>query len=118
MILGLDFYDTITARPQVYAQLAQAIRDAGGKVIIISAVHAKNVSKLKQRIAASGVPHDDVEVLTFNSYPEVPALKLVACQKHSVDLMIDDRADTCNVLIRAGLFGIQSPPSLRDGAKR
>lgn len=100
MIVGLDFNGTITKNPKLFKRLSAALLAAGYPVYIITAVRASNVSATRQSITKSKVPHTAIEIVVFREFEEIPELKLRACQRLGVKLMIDDMPHTCELLAK------------------
>ena len=104
MNIGIDFYDTITSDPSKFRRLVRGLEEKGCQVFIISAVKRENMGRLavdyeKSRVGGKLVP------VIFDSYFDVPKLKLGECQRLGVSELIDDRADTCKLLSDNGIRG-------------
>lgn len=110
MILGLDFYGTITTNVRRFKDLAQTILDSKGEVYIISAVAPENEQRVKQDIKHSRIPYTDVDVITYTHHNQVPKLKLEKVRQRHVDIMVDDRTDTCVLLAKYGYTALAIAP--------
>jgi len=95
MILGLDFYDTITKHPQTYRDLAYAVLADGGEVYIISAIKKGSKTPPIQKYA---IPNTATIIVEFNTIKETPRLKYEACLNNGVQLFIDDMQPTIDYL--------------------
>lgn len=109
MKVGIDFYDTLTAYPEIYATMIQALEDSGVEVYIISAVKAENEERARRAIDNCDLAYTEVRIIVFEEYDQVPELKLWACKELGIQMMIDDRADTCAKLNKAGILALCSP---------
>lgn len=99
-MIGIDYYKTITTDPKLFKRLATAYMAADYPVYIITAVHQKNVAKVKEEIRKSKVPHTQVHVVVFTNYEDIPMLKLAACKELGVKIMYDDMEETCILLAK------------------
>lgn len=110
MTLGLDFYGTISSYLKRFRELAQEVLDGGGKVYIVSAVHPENEQRLLLDIKRSRMPYTAVAVIPYERYQRVPKLKLEKCRELRIDVMIDDRQDTCALLAKRGYTALFVTP--------
>lgn len=108
MILGLDFYKTITVCPRVYKKLAETILAGGGQVHIITAVKSKNVEKVKVELAATDVPYTELHIVEFTEYNDIPELKAQVCGRLELDMLIDDMRETVELVYKSHIVGVQS----------
>ena len=106
MNVGIDFYDTITSDPPKFRRLIGRLKEKGHTVFVISAIREENMDRLKRDFKRSRMRCELVPVV-FNGFFDVPELKLRECQRLGIDEMIDDRADTCELLERNGIRGTQ-----------
>lgn len=105
MKIGFDFYGTIDTEPNKFKRLMQEARANGDEVYIISAIQYNNTDKLRGNArrffgTATLVP------VYANTYMEQPMAKLRTCSVMGIDLMIDNRADTCQLLKQHGISTI------------
>lgn len=102
MIIGLDFYDTITMEERRFKKLTDSLVTGGAEVYIISAIKQENLKRLQKDFRKShniGVLHP----VFFENYGQVPKLKYQACKELGVDFMIDDRIDVCQYIAAHGI---------------
>lgn len=97
-MIGIDYYRTITQEPKLFKRLATAYISAGYPVYIITAVRAENVSKVRQSVIKSKVPHTRLEIVVFKNFEDIPKLKLEACKRLGVKIMYDDLEAVCTLL--------------------
>lgn len=90
MILGLDFYDTVSAWPVALRKLAQSVLDAGGEVHIVTAVKRANEDKVRRHIKDSRLPHTSIQVVFFDNHNEVAKLKVPVYRELNCDVVIED----------------------------
>lgn len=81
MIFALDMDDTITAEPEFFSVLAQALRAQGHKVYIITARPDIMRKQTELYLSNRNIPHDGVHFVTD---------KLEAANKLGVDFAFDD----------------------------
>lgn len=103
MRIGIDFYDTITDNPSKWRRYIKELTLEGHHVYIISAIHACNIDRLRSdfrhtRNAGALMP------VVYDNFFDVPRLKYEACKRLGINVFIDDRKDTCDLL---GLHGIK-----------
>ena len=106
-MIGIDFYKTITKYPKYFRNLAAMYIQSGYPVYIISAVHPKNVAKLREEVKRSKVPYTHLEVVPFIDVEDIPQLKLYACQRLGVKFMYDDMDSVCQLLLKEGIGTFQ-----------
>jgi len=104
MVIGLDFYGTITKNPKFFRQLTAALIAAGHLVYIISAVGEANVEKLKKDVRHSHVSHTALEIITFIDFEFVSGLKAEACKRLGVQCLIDDSDENCRDATKLGVM--------------
>lgn len=107
MILGLDYYGTISKHPQSYRELAEAVIQFD-EVYIISAVKTGNRQRAEREIKKSGVQCTAIKVIEYDKLSQVKQLKLEACLELGVRVMIDDRQETVEYLSSKGIVGLLS----------
>lgn len=98
IIVGLDYYRTITNDPKLFRELSAALIAAGCTVYVITAVRSANVEKTRQSIKHSKVPSTYIEFVIFENFKDIPRLKLEACKRLGVKLMLDDLPEICKLL--------------------
>lgn len=90
MILGLDFYDTITAYPVAIRKLAESILAAGGEVHIVSAIKPVNTERSARHLKDARIPYTSVQWLYYERHEDMPKLKVPVYKKLGCDIIIDD----------------------------
>lgn len=108
MILGIDLYGTLTSYPVRLKELAYSVIDAGGSVVVISAVKEGNESRAIST-ALRYLPEATVKTVVYDNYGMVPKLKYDACVELGVTLYIDDRKDTVNYLNKRKILSLLVP---------
>jgi hypothetical protein len=107
MVIGIDFYGTISAYPRTFRKLSESFLTAGDQVYIISAAKRQNISILRDEIKKSKIRYTALEIIVFDDYLKIPELKLLACKRLGIRLLFDDREDTCTLLARHGVLTAQ-----------
>lgn len=107
MIVGIDYYRTITKDPKLFKRLSASLLSVGYPVYIITAVRVSNVSATRHSILKSKVPHTAIEIVVFRDFDEIPELKLNACKRLGVKLMIDDLPQVCELLGKNKILTLQ-----------
>lgn len=107
MVIGLDFYGTVTRNNKIFRNIAQALIAQGHEVYIVSAVKRNNISKLKTELKHSKVPYSYLEIVPYENYWEIPELKLKACKRLGIRMLLDDNEDTCQLLSEQGILTAQ-----------
>lgn len=102
MKIGIDFYGTIDDAPNQFKRLIQEMNANGDEVSIISAIKYDNTDRLRGDARRFLGVARLVPVYT-NTYMEQPMAKLRTCSVMGIDLMIDNRADTCALLKQNGI---------------
>lgn len=102
MKIGIDFYGTIDDAPNQFKRLIQDANDNGDEVSIISAIKYDNTDRLRGDARRFLGVARLVPVYT-NTYAEQPMAKLRTCSVMGIDLMIDNRPDTCQLLKQNGI---------------
>lgn len=100
MTIAVDYYDTITTNPELYAKLIKY-----GDCYIISAVKLENVERLEREVGEELRPY--LRAVIYEDYDQVPKQKLDVAKRLGVDLMIDDRLDTCRLFMDNGILAVQ-----------
>lgn len=108
MKLGLDFYGTIEKNPKTFKRLAETILAGGGEVHILTAVYPENDRRAEKDIRHSHVPYTQLHLIHFDNYLLVPQLKAQKAKQLGLDLVIDDRPDTCEFLRLHHILALQA----------
>ncbi|WP_407107269.1 hypothetical protein [Rhodococcus aetherivorans] len=115
MIVGFDYWQVISHYPDYFRQLADMHREAGWKVVIISAVGDRTAGTVEADVRrlgfSSSVPVHEVK---FNHPRESPELKLAKCKELGVSVFYDDRDDVCALLQANGIMTLRV--TRRDGS--
>lgn len=107
MIVGLDYWDTITKNVKVFSSLASALISEGHTVYIVSAVGSVRIKTTRDDIEALDIPNEGIFVLEFKHHSEAPQLKLGCCKALGVQMFYDDRRDICELLNANGIVACQ-----------
>ncbi len=107
MVVGLDYFGTISKNPKYFRKLAGAMLSLGYPVYIVTAVKPDRVGLIKKLVKDSKVPHTGLEILTFINFEDIPTLKLQACKQLSIDFMFDDMPEVCDILKAYGILTAQ-----------
>jgi hypothetical protein len=105
MNIGADFFGTLTGdrnRGLLYGILQRLQPDC--KVHVISHVRVGNKDQTRGIIESQGFRFDSINVVESDDYAEAPQLKLEVCQRLGIELFIDDRLDTCELLSKYGIL--------------
>jgi hypothetical protein len=105
MNIGIDFYGTIDTAENQFKRLVQDANMAGNTVYIISAIAYNNTDRLRSDARRFLGVAQLIPVYVRN-YMEHPWAKLRTCRELGIDLMIDNRADTCKLLKENGIDSI------------
>jgi len=106
-MIGIDFYKTISTNPKLFKRLAESYMSSGYPVYIVSAVALKNVSKLRENVKKSKVPHTHLEIVIFDDYEDIAPLKLAACKRLGIKVMYDDMESVCTLLAANDICTLQ-----------
>ena len=113
MIIGLDWFNTITKEPEVFALMTGMLKKHGDTIYIISAVRQKEYDeraaeryhdKVASDLAEANIAYDELIVVEFEDPKQVPYLKLEECKRLKVEYFFDDRSDVCFVLGENGII--------------
>jgi hypothetical protein len=104
MIVGFDYWQTITRDPWLFGDLASAIISEGGEVHIISAVGRNGVERAEKGITECGVPYTAYHIVVWESHEDAPQLKLDKCNELNIQMFFDDRLDICELLNLNGIL--------------
>jgi hypothetical protein len=112
MIVGLDFYKTISAHPKEFRALASSLTSELNDVIVISAVgKSSNLENYKRHVRefleTHHISYKTLHIVQFEKDEEIPQLKLEACQKWKVQMYFDDREDVCKKLSENGIVSLR-----------
>jgi hypothetical protein len=119
MKIGLDFWNVITQFPDQMKHLAASWFE-GNEVYIISAVgdraikkYGSTIEEYKKHIESFGVANVGVEVLYFEKDDDIAQMKLEACKRLGIELFIDDRPGTVELLHRNGIVALLMPKPIK-----
>lgn len=101
MKIGIDFYDTITDNPSKFRRYIRQLKDEGHTIYVISAIYSSNLSRLQKDYKKVRI-HCELVPVFYSQYNDVPELKYKKCMELGIDLMIDDRIDTCSYIYSMG----------------
>lgn len=107
MVLGLDFYDTITAWPTPMRRLAKSVLDSEGQVHIVTAIKAVNRERNLRDIKDSRVPYTKIHQVIYKDYSEIPSLKVPLYKELNCDLVIEDNEAVVNLAVLKHLCAVQ-----------
>lgn len=115
MIIGLDYFKTLTVHHKTLRPLASLIKAEGGMVYIISALsdmanRDQYEKALEKFLKDTNFPYTNFHVVVFHKgkeAEEIPMLKLEKAQELGVQLYIDDRADVAELMAQFGIMGLQ-----------
>lgn len=107
MIIGIDYYRTITSDPKIFRAICQPWIGAGYSVYVITAVRRNNITTTRESIRKRKVSYSGIEIVEFEDYEDIPTLKLAACKRLGVRLMFDDMPETCELLSKHGIMTAQ-----------
>lgn len=115
MIIGFDYFKTLTLHHKTLRPLAALVKGEGGMVFIISALsdqadREKYEKNLEKFLHDTNFPYSNFHVVVFPKGKEdesIPMLKLEKCQELGVQLFIDDRADVAELMAQNGIMGLQ-----------
>lgn len=113
MVLGLDYYNTITEQPDLFRGLTELMHDLGVKVYIVSAVGRKTdpanlsryIESMHEFITTHNIVVDGVHALEFDEPREIPEIKRSKCAELGITHYFDDRNDVCTWLTENGIKG-------------
>jgi hypothetical protein len=91
MHLAIDLDDTITIDPHFYATLGKLLINSGWTITILTASLEDEPTIVKQ-LSSLGMDGSYSQVVIVDQPASVTKPKF--CKKHSVDALIDNRADT------------------------
>lgn len=107
MVLGLDFYDTITAYPVALRKLATDVLEAGGSVHIVTAIKRVNEERTRRHVKDSRVPHTSLEIVFYEKYEEIPKLKIPVYKGLNCDIIVEDNIEVLFEASLRGMCGLQ-----------
>ncbi len=110
--VGIDVDHTITAAPTKFRALAKAVKDSGGRVIILhgGATHEATDQDMvdaqtKLAIAGFGMPEDPdklYDAIEVAPRPHAPNKAAIA-KKRKLDFFIDNRRKNAKAVRKAGI---------------
>ena len=112
MLIGLDWFGTITKEPELFALVTSLLKQHGDIIYIISAVRKKewdeNAERYKQKVLAdlkeNNIVFDELYTVEFEDPKEVPYVKLEKCKELKIEYFFDDRNDVCFILNENGII--------------
>jgi len=112
MIVGFDFYKTISAYPETFRGLASSLASEQNEIIIISAVGRTSdkdnyTRHVREFLETHDITYKILHIAQFNDDKEIPDLKLEACKTHGVQVYFDDRSDVCEKLHKNGIVAMR-----------
>lgn len=113
MIVGIDYYRTISAYPQQFDSMITNLIAGGHTVYIVSAVGGKSAGTVEQAVIDLYpwlvVYSDMVHEVRFKRPHESPALKLAKCKELGIEIFYDDRQDVVDMLNDNGILAFKVP---------
>lgn len=108
MIIGFDWYNTITRHEQLLTAFSKILKASGHKVYVITAAQKHlelpdYANKVKDHLDSIGFERDGICAFGWNESRDIPGLKLEKCQELQVEYFFDDRSDVCYVLEQNGI---------------
>ena len=115
MIIGFDYFKTLTTQWKVLKPIARSIKEEGGQVFVISAVSDQSdVEKYKKAMERffndTGFPYTNFYVVIFPKGQEadhIQFLKLEKAQELGVEIFFDDRRDVVELFAQSGIPAFQ-----------
>jgi len=114
MVIGFDYFKTLTTHHKTLRPIARAIMAEGGFVYIISALSDQGnreqyEKSMEKFLTDTNFPYTKFFVVVFPKGQEdehIPFLKLEKCQDLGVELYIDDREDVAELMSQNGITGL------------
>jgi hypothetical protein len=110
MHLALDLDDTITTWPDALRVFAQAARNAGGTVTIITL--RRDQESAVADLARYEITYDRLETLPQDRTRRVFEWKAEVCRDLGVDVLVDDMPEIANLIEPRTLVLVPRDPSL------
>lgn len=107
MIIGIDYWNTISRAPEYFRELAHRALDRGDEVHVVSAVGKNRTGTVEKEVRGLCVPFTAVHEVVFTKPSESPWLKLWKCRELGVKIFYDDRLDVCRMLTADGIIAFQ-----------
>ena len=103
MIIGFDFYKTLSAYPRKFRTLISSYISEGHHIVVISALSDRSdvenyTRHMKDFLAQHNLTYHELQVVVFHDDQEIPDVKLEACKEKGVEVYYDDREDVCQKL--------------------
>lgn len=113
MILGFDYFKTISTHPKETTYIAKAVKLLFCEVYVITAVSQHmTLEEYKYQVEHNlrniGFPYNKIIYVQFEDQLKIPELKLKACQELGINIFFDDRKDVCEALAKHGIVAFQS----------
>lgn len=117
MVIGFDYFKTITTHHKTLKPIARAIMAEGGFVYVISAVsdasdepkRIKYEQAMQKFLQDNNFPYTKCFVVVFPAGHEegnISMLKLEKAQDLGIELFIDDREDVAELMSQNGITGL------------
>lgn len=108
MIIGFDWYNTITRHEELLATFSKILKASGHKIYIITAAKSgKNIfeyaESVKKHLDEIGFERDGIFAFSFEESGDIPQMKLEHCKELKVEYFFDDRRDVCWLLSQNGI---------------
>ncbi len=108
MTVGFDYWQVISHYPDYFRQLADMHREAGWKVVVISAVGDRTAGTVEADVRRLGISNEvEVHEVKFEHPREAPELKVAKCKELGVSVFYDDRDDVCRLLNANGIVAMR-----------
>jgi tripartite-type tricarboxylate transporter receptor subunit TctC len=110
VIIGMDWFNTITQQPEVFAAFSKILRADGHTILVITAGRGdpqEYASRVERSLKEIGFEFDKIIAVPFEQASEIPELKLQDCLENKVDIYFDDRGDVIECLRAAGIKAVQ-----------
>ena len=113
MIIGIDYWKTITAHPKFFKSFVEIMQSDGHSVYLISAYNQKRSGisykeQIKRECAEYKIDFDRIVVVGFKSDDQNPEVKLKTCLDLGVEIFFDDRPDVCELLAKNNIVTFQA----------
>lgn len=113
MIVGFDYWNTITEHSSELSAIARSLVQSGHNIHIISAISTKTdpveyLDLVKNFLKEIDFPYDQIHLVVFKYSTDVPKLKLTVALKHKIRLFVDDREDVCQIFRIHGIGALKS----------
>lgn len=107
MRIGLNYHGTIDKNFNLFKGLTHVWVNNGIEVYVIAALKNPIDPNRRKEIEHCKVMKTGVEIIPFQDYTEVPALKLRTCRLLGITLMFDHTENICQLLAQNGIATCQ-----------